>query len=315
MSRVDKENYSLLKINLLLINNFLCIEFINIMKLTLAFSPCPNDTFIFDALVNKKIDTEGLDFEVYLEDVQTLNEWALEGKMDFTKISYGVLPLILNNYKVLHSGSALGKGVGPLLISKNSKLIDTNNSTFNIQHSTLPIAIPGENTTAHLLFSLAYPNVAHKKFMVFHEIENYVLNNKNALGVIIHENRFTYQQKGLHKIIDLGAYWEQTTKLTIPLGGIVAHNRIEKEVSIKVDRLINKSLQYAFNNYPNISNYVQQHAQEMEEQVMKQHIDLYVNNFSLQLGNEGKEAITKLLEVYQFLHQEVCINYNEVFID
>lgn len=273
--------------------------------LTLAFSPCPNDTFIFDALVNKKIDTEELEFEVYLEDVQTLNEWALQGKMDFTKMSYGVLPLILDNYKVLNSGGALGKGVGPLLIS--------NNSTLNIQYSTLPIAIPGENTTAHLLFSLAYPNITHKKFMVFNEIEEYVLNNENAFGVIIHENRFTYQQKGLYKVLDLGEYWEKTIQLPIPLGGIVAHNRIEKSLAQKIDSLIRKSLEYAFEHYPVVTDYVKQYAQEMEENVMKQHIDLYVNNFSLNLGVEGKRAVVKLLEVYKTLHPSITINFENIF--
>jgi 1,4-dihydroxy-6-naphthoate synthase len=276
--------------------------------MTLAFSPCPNDTFIFDAVVNKKIDTEGLDFEVFLEDVQTLNQWALEGKIDFTKISYGVLPLILKNYQVLESGGALGKGVGPLLISNS----DIQHSTFNIQH--YQIAIPGENTTAHLLFSLAYANATNKKFMIFSEIENYVLQNKNTLGVIIHENRFTYQQKGLHKVIDLGNYWEQETNSPIPLGGIVAHRRIDKSISEKVDKLIKKSLKYAFDNYPIITEYVKQHSQEMEIAVMQQHINLYVNNFSLGLGDDGQKAVIKLLEVYQQLHSEVAINYSDIFI-
>jgi 1,4-dihydroxy-6-naphthoate synthase len=276
--------------------------------MTLAFSPCPNDTFIFDALVNKKIDTEGLDFEVFLEDVQTLNQWALEGKIDFTKISFGVLPLILKNYQVLESGGALGKGVGPLLISN----YEIQNSKFKIQN--YQIGIPGENTTAHLLFSLAYPNATNKRFMVFNEIENYVLQNENVLGVIIHENRFTYQQKGLHKLIDLGNYWEQETNSPIPLGGIVAHRRIDKSVSEKVDKLIKKSLQYAFDNYPIITEYVKQHSQEMEIAVMQQHIDLYVNNFSLGLGSEGQKAVIKVLEVYQQLHPEVEINYSNIFL-
>ena len=276
--------------------------------MTLAFSPCPNDTFIFDAVVNKKIDTEGLDFEVLLEDVQTLNQWALEGKIDFTKISYGVLPLILKNYQVLESGGALGKGVGPLLISNS----DIQHSTFNIQH--YQIAIPGENTTAYLLFSLAYANATNKKFMIFNEIENYVLQNKNTLGVIIHENRFTYQQKGLHKVIDLGNYWEQETNSPIPLGGIVAHRRIDKSLSKKVDRLIKKSLQYAFDNYPIITEYVKQHSQEMETVVMQQHIDLYVNNFSLGLDSDGQKAVIKLLEVYQELHSQIEIDFNNIFL-
>ena len=282
---------------------------------SLAFSPCPNDTFIFDALVNKKINTEGLDFEVLLEDVQTLNQWALQGKIDFTKMSYGVLPLILNNYQVLESGGALGKGVGPLLINNQQLAISNFDETTNEKQETRSeIAIPGENTTAHLLFSLAYPNATNKKFMIFNEIENYVLQNKNTLGVIIHENRFTYQQKGLHKVMDLGNYWEQETHSPIPLGGIVAHRRIDKLISQKVDRLIKKSLQYAFDNYPIITDYVKQHSQEMEIAVMQQHIDLYVNNFSLGLGNEGQKAVIKLLEVYQQLHPEVEINYNNIFL-
>jgi len=289
---------------------------------SLAFSPCPNDTFIFDALVNKKIDTKGLDFEVLLEDVQTLNQWALEGKTDFTKISYGVLPLILNNYQVLESGGALGKGVGPLLISNEantnyelpSTKYEIQNKTYEKQETKNEIAIPGKNTTAHLLFSLAYPNATNKKFMVFNEIEDYVLEHKNALGVIIHENRFTYQQKGLHKVIDLGNYWEQETNSPIPLGGIVANRKIDKAISLTVDRLIQNSLQYAFNNYPLITNYVKQYSQEMDIAVMQQHIDLYVNNFSLGLGKEGQNAVVKLLEVYQQLHPEIDINYNEIFL-
>ena len=301
--------------------------------MTLAFSPCPNDTFIFDALVNKKIDTQDLDFEVLLADVQTLNQWALQGKTDFTKISYGVLPLILNNYQVLQSGGALGKGVGPLLISNKEGMkykvqgtkFEVQSTKYEIQNRTndkqetlneqeIVIAIPGKNTTAHLLFSLAYPNATNKKFMVFNEIEDFVLKNKNALGVIIHENRFTYQQKGLNKVIDLGNYWEQETYLPIPLGGIVANRKIDKAISLKVDRLIQNSLQYAFNNYPLITNYVKQHSQEMEIAVMQQHIDLYVNNFSLGLGKDGQNAVLKLLEVYQQLHPEIDINYNDIFI-
>ncbi len=259
------------------------------MKLTLGFSPCPNDTFIFDALVNHKIDTGGLEFDVVLEDVQTLNEWALQEKLDITKISFGVLPLLLNHYTVLNSGSALGKGVGPLLVS--NKISDSS----KLEDAT--IAIPGENTTAHLLFSLAYPNVKKKKYMVFHEIENAILNGIVDAGVIIHENRFTYQQKGLKKIMDLGEYWEQQLQIPIPLGGIVAHHRLSENTRLQVDQLIRKSVEYAFEKYPLISDYVQLHSQEMEQEVMKQHIDLYVNNYSINLGAEGRAAIAKLLEV------------------
>lgn len=260
------------------------------MKLTLGFSPCPNDTFIFDALVNKKIDTEGMDFDVVLEDVQTLNQWAIAGKLDITKLSYGVLPLVLNRYVVLNSGSALGKGVGPLLI-KNEKLIINN-------VDDCLIAIPGENTTAHLLFSLAYPNAKNKVFLRYDQIENFVIENK-GLGVIIHENRFTYADKGLIKIVDLGDYWEKTTGNSIPLGGIVINKNIDLAVQKKVDALIKKSIEYAFSKYPELNDYIRMHSQEMSEDVMRKHIDLYVNQYSIALGDEGKAAINKLLQVYQ----------------
>jgi len=277
------------------------------MLLTLGFSPCPNDTFIFDALVNQKIDTQGLSFEVVLEDVQTLNQWAIEGKLDVSKISYGVLPLVLNQYKVLNSGGALGNGVGPLLITKDPSM-----GLKDIDK--LSIAIPGKNTTAHLLFSLAYPNAINKSFHVFHEIEDLVLSGTVDAGVIIHENRFTYQQKGLHKLIDLGHYWEEQTGLPIPLGGIVAHNRLIDTVAIQVDELIRKSVEYAFAHYPHITSYVKMHSQEMSEEVMKQHIDLYVNNFSLELGSKGKTAVHKLLEVSENITQKITDNKHPVFL-
>ncbi len=278
------------------------------MKFTLGFSPCPNDTFIFDALVNKKIDTKGLEFDVVLEDVQTLNQWALQDKLDFSKISYGVLPLVLDNYFLLNSGGALGKGVGPLLITKQG--------TFDSRLTTsdFSVAIPGKNTTAHLLFSLACPNVKNKQFMVFHEIEDAVLSGNVDAGVIIHENRFTYQDKGLQKIVDLGEYWEQQLQVPIPLGGIVANKKIDTEISSKVDGLIKKSLEYAFANYPLITDYVKQHSQEMSEAVMKQHIDLYVNNYSIGLGDDGRKAVLKLLEVYGQLHGIAKINQSAIFI-
>ncbi len=259
------------------------------MVLTLGFSPCPNDTFIFDALVNKKIDTEGLDFNVVLEDVQTLNQWAKEETLDITKLSYGVLPLVLKNYILLNSGGALGKGVGPLLISHSF------NKSVVVEDET--IAIPGENTTAHFLFSLAYPNAKNKVFLRFDEIENFVASGK-GLGVIIHENRFTYQQKGLYKITDLGDYWEQQTGNPIPLGGIVIRRNISTDIQQKVDRLIKKSVEYSFANYPLISDYIRLHSQEMNEAVMRQHIDLYVNEFSLSLGEKGKAAVQLLIQSF-----------------
>ena len=263
------------------------------MKLSLAFSPCPNDTFIFDALVNGKIDTEGLEFDVFLEDVQTLNEWALEARHDITKLSFPAFFNSSDNYTLLNAGSALGKGVGPLVISKNEE------QTIEFKDAT--IALPGENTTANFLFSFAYPEVVNKKFMVFSQIEEAVLSGGADYGVIIHENRFTYREKGLYKIRDLGEYWEEKKKLPIPLGGIAARRTLGEQVAARVDRLIRKSLEYSFDHYPTISTYVKQHSQEMSEDVMKQHIDLYVNNYSIELGAEGQYAIRGLHEVYKSL--------------
>ncbi len=259
------------------------------MKLSVGFSPCPNDTFIFDALVNKKINTGNLEFEIVLADVQQLNQWALQQQLDISKISYAVLPLVLDKYTVLNSGGALGKGVGPLLIS---------NSGFEIEDwSNTSVAVPGENTTANMLFSLAYPQATNKKFMLFSDIENAVINKEVDCGVIIHENRFTYQQKGLKKIKDLGEYWEETTKNPIPLGGIIAKRSLDKNIILQVDQLIRESIEYAFRNYPLVTDYVRAHSQEMDENVMRQHIDLYVNNYSISLGEEGRSAVKKMLQV------------------
>jgi 1,4-dihydroxy-6-naphthoate synthase len=261
------------------------------MKLSLGFSPCPNDTFIFDALVNKKIDTGKYEFEVVLEDVQTLNRWAMEKKLDISKVSYGVWPLLQKEYSLLDSGGALGKGVGPLLISKRNILLKDINE--------LTIAIPGEQTTAHLLFSLAFPKVKRKKFMVFNQIESAVLNDEVDCGVIIHENRFTYMQKGLVKQMDLGEFWEQKTKAPIPLGGIVMRTSFSETDRLEVERLIRDSLAYSEAYYPDLSDYVRMHSQELQESVMRQHIDLYVNQFSLSLGDEGRRAVNVLMETYE----------------
>lgn len=277
------------------------------MNLTLGFSPCPNDTFIFDALVNNKIDTGGLTFDVVLEDVQTLNAWALQGILDITKLSYGVLPLVLERYIVLNSGSALGKGVGPLLI-ENEKL-----KIKNIEEHV--IAIPGEHTTAHLLFSLAYPNAKNKVFLRYDEIENFVLEGK-GLGVIIHENRFTYAGKGLHKITDLGDYWEKETGNSIPLGGIVIRRSVDVTIARQVDSLIKKSIEYAYHHhYDELAAYVKVHSQEMSEAVMRKHINLYVNDHSLDLGITGKNAVIKLLDVYQQNKPATGIDHAAIFLE
>ncbi|HVI46554.1 MAG TPA: 1,4-dihydroxy-6-naphthoate synthase [Chitinophaga sp.] len=263
------------------------------MHLSLGFSPCPNDTFIFDAMVNNKIDTKGLTFDTQLEDVETLNRWALEGKLPITKLSFAVYLKVKEQYDLLNSGSALGRGCGPLLIAKRDIPRD--------EIKDLTIAIPGENTTANLLFSIAFPEAKKKKIMVFSDIENAVLNGEADAGVIIHENRFTYQLKGLVKLMDMGEFWEETTGSPIPLGGIFIRKDVPADVRAKVDTLIHESLQHAYRHYPQLSDYVKSHAQEMDEQVMRQHIDLYVNDFSLDLGTEGKAAVTSLMEAAQKL--------------
>ena len=262
------------------------------MAFTLGFSPCPNDTFIFDALVNHKIDTEGIEVNAVLEDVETLNRWALAGKLDITKLSFPAFFQSLNDYILLDSGSALGKGVGPLLITKNKNQL----TESEVNHAT--VALPGKNTTANLLFSFAYPQAVKKQFIIFSGIEDAVLSSKTDLGVIIHENRFTYQQKGLNKVIDLGEYWETKMNAPIPLGGIAIKRTIEPAQAKTINKLIRKSLDYAFAHYPFITDYVKEHSQEMSEDVMRKHIELYVNNYSLQLGNDGRKAIEILHSVY-----------------
>ena len=276
------------------------------MKLTLGFSPCPNDTFIFEALIKQKFDLEGFEFDVVLDDVQTLNQWAMEGKLDITKVSYGVLPFISKDYYIMSSGGALGNGCGPLLISKEKI------SEEQVNNST--IAIPGENTTAHLLFSLAYPNAKNKVFKVFDEIEPFVLDGK-GLGVIIHENRFTYAEKGLNKVVDLGDFWEQKTGSPIPLGGIVGKRSLPPAVLKKLDSLIRHSIEYAYvNKYKDhLPDYIKENAQEMSEDVMLQHINLYVNSFSFKLGKTGRDAVRNLMKVFKELHPESNFGEQEIF--
>lgn len=252
-------------------------------KLTIGFSPCPNDCFIFDAMIHGKIDTEGLQFDVVMDDVETLNQKAFKGELDITKLSYHAFAHLTHIYTLLNAGSALGNNCGPLLIAKRK---------INLQEiDSLKIAIPGKYTTANFLLSLAFPSAKSKIEMVFSEIENAVLSEKVDLGLIIHENRFTYQQKGLKKIIDLGEWWETETQLPIPLGGIVIKKTLPPDVIEKVNRLIKKSVEYAFAKPKESLPFVKEHAQEMSEEVMYQHINLYVNNYSVDLGITGKKAI------------------------
>lgn len=256
------------------------------MKLTLGFSPCPNDTFMFDAMINQKIDTEGLNFEVVLADVEQLNQWALEGKLDVTKLSFNAFTYCSNNYSLLDSGSALGRNCGPILIKKPST---------NLSEKSR-IAIPGKYTTANMLLKIAFPNFKNKEEILFSNIEQEVLNNTVDAGIIIHENRFTYQEKGLQKVIDLGEFWEGKTNLPIPLGGIVVKQDLHSHIKKKLERVLRTSVEYAITNPESSFDYVQYHAQEIDVEVVKAHINLYVNEFSISLGKEGRNAIKEIFK-------------------
>lgn len=264
------------------------------MKLTIGFSPCPNDTFIFDALINQKINTGEFSFDLVMADVETLNIWALEGKLDITKLSLPAYFRSMNHYQLLKSGSALGKSVGPLLISNQEISLDQ----FSYQKPA--VAVPGLNTTANLLLDFAFPEINHKIFMRYDEIENYLLEESinPKFGVIIHENRFTYQQKGLYKVLDLGDYWETKMNVPIPLGCIAIKKSISGQIAEKIETLIQDSLRYAWQQYSVLPDFVKENAREMEEDIMRKHIQLYVNEYSLDIGNDGRMAIDKLFSVY-----------------
>lgn len=258
------------------------------MNLSLGFSPCPNDCFIFDALVHKKIDTHGIDFTVVMEDVEALNTRAFQQELDITKLSYHAFIYLTYHYALLNSGSALGFNCGPLLVKDSKNIIND----FN----TASIAIPGKYTTANFLLSLAFPNAKNKKELLFSDIEGAVLSHQVDAGLLIHENRFTYEEKGLEKIIDLGEFWDSLIHAPIPLGGIVVKRTIDSKLQKTIDSLIKQSVEFAFANPESCMSFVKQHAQEMSEEVMKKHIALYVNDFSVDLGNVGKNAIQLLFD-------------------
>lgn len=274
------------------------------MKLTLGFSPCPNDTFIFDALIHHKIDTEGLDFEVIFDDVETLNQKAFKAELDITKLSYHAFAYALNDYVLLDSGSALGFGVGPILLSKYPQ---------NLNNPNLKIGIPGKYTTANFLLSLAYPQLKNKIALVFSDIEQKLLDEEIDLGLIIHENRFTYQDKGLIKVKDLGEYWEEKTQCAIPLGGIVVKRSLPDELKQKINRLVKKSVEFAFENPSSALPFIKMHAQEMDEDVMYQHIKLYVNKYTIDLGDAGKTAINTLFDE-AFKNEIIPATTQELFL-
>jgi 1,4-dihydroxy-6-naphthoate synthase len=258
------------------------------MKLTLAFSPCPNDCFIFDALVHNRIDLEGLEFVVHLGDVEALNLAAFAEEVDITKLSFHAYAYCADRYVLLDAGSALGRNCGPLLISRRPIPVE------EVGTGALRIAIPGKYTTANFLLGYAFPRAQDKTELLFSDVEGAVIDGRYDAGLIIHENRFTYEVRGLRKIIDLGEYWESTTGAPIPLGGIVIRRSLPDIIKQKVNRILRRSVEYAFAHREASRPYVRAHAQEMSEEVMYKHIDLYVNEYSIDLGDEGRGAVELL---------------------
>lgn len=255
-------------------------------KLHIGFSSCPNDTFIFDPLVNKRIDTKGMDFQVHIADVEELNRMALKAELDVTKISYYGYTFIADNYVLLDAGSALGRNNGPLLVSKHKIYPD--------ELADIRIAIPGEHTTANLLLSIAFPEAKQKKSYLFSDIESVVLDEEMDAGLLIHENRFTYEQRGLQKIVDFGEYWEDTMRSPIPLGGIAIKRSLDAKLKLNFNEVLGKSVAYAFEHPKEAYPYIRKYAQEMDEEVMYKHIDLYVNEYTRNLGKQGRTAIQTL---------------------
>ena len=260
------------------------------MTLTLGFSPCPNDCFMFDAMVHRRIDLEGLDFDVRMADIEALNSAAFAGNVDITKLSFHAYAYCADDYVLLDAGSALGRNCGPLLISRRPI------SPEEVAAGHLRIAIPGKYTTANFLLSLAFPHAMNKSECLFSDIEDGVLDGRFDAGLIIHENRFTYADRGLKKIIDLGEFWESETGAAIPLGGIVISRRLPADVRQRVNRVMRHSVEYAFANRDASLPFVRANAQAMSDEVMYKHIDLYVNDYSVDLGVDGRRAVEVLFE-------------------
>lgn len=257
-------------------------------RISLGFSPCPNDTFIFHALVHGQACAEGLDFaEATLADVETLNGWALAGRLEVTKLSFHALGKVLDRYVLLMAGSALGRGCGPLLVARENFPLAA--------WPRLTIAIPGRYTTAALLLQMFAPVALTTRVMPFEQIMPAIVAGEVDAGVIIHESRFTFQEYGLQNIQDLGLCWEQKTGLPIPLGGIAAKRSLGKEKILAIERCIRASVATALDQPEAAMPYIRQYAQELDDQVIKDHIGLYVNPFSLDLDVEGVTAVRELL--------------------
>ncbi len=255
--------------------------------LTTAFSPCPNDTFIFDAMVHQRIDTEGLNFNCFLKDVEELNQIASRNAAHLIKVSCAHLPKLLRDYIILTSGGAMGFNCGPLIITRDLQ------SPASLPEAT--VAVPGIHTTANFLFDRFFPDATHKKVMLFSEIEDAVINGEVDAGVIIHESRFTYESKGLKLLADLGGLWHQQTSLPLPLGCIVAQRSLPEATIRSLNRILENSVRYAYQNPTSSDPFIKKHASETDNEVIRQHIALYVNRLSINMSSEGKEAIMALI--------------------
>ncbi len=255
-------------------------------KLTLGYSPCPNDTFIFYALIHGRIPCPEVSFIEQLEDVETLNRLALEGRLDVTKISYHALGYLRQDYVLLHSGGALGRGCGPLVVARKA--------TDMAQLRGKKIAIPGQLTTANLLLQLYGEGYDNLLILPFHEIMAAVSAGRADAGVIIHESRFTYQLHGLQQVLDLGQWWEEDSGCPIPLGGILAKRSLGHELIQRIDQALRSSVEFAFAHPQQPQDYIRRHAQELAEDVVRNHIALYVNDFSIDLGDAGIQAVETL---------------------
>jgi 1,4-dihydroxy-6-naphthoate synthase len=259
------------------------------MKLSLGFSPCPNDTFIFEALVHGRVDTEGVTFDWFLADVEELNRRAMEGSVDVTKMSFHAYAVAAANYLILDSGSALGHNNGPLVVSRHKMYPDELENAL--------IAIPGKYTTANLLFSIFWPGASRKREYIFSDIPEAVMSGEVDAGLIIHETRFTYLSLGLKKVADTGQYWEKMTGMPVPLGGIVVRRSVNEEIAGKVSRSIRRSIEYAWADPSASVDFIRRNAREIDSAVTMEHISLFVNDFSLSLGKDGKAAIERLYSV------------------
>lgn len=253
--------------------------------LEIGYSPCPNDTFIMAALAEGRIDTP-LRFEPVLADVETLNGWAEKRRLPVTKLSFFALGHVLDDYGLLVTGAALGKGCGPLLIARPG--------TPPGRLGTARVASPGRRTTAGLLLSLYLGREPDCRQMVYSEIMPSVERGESEFGLIIHESRFTYAAHGLQAVVDLGAWWEETTGYPIPLGGIAARRDLGPDLARLLDEAIRASLLAARSAGDAVPDYVRRHAQEMDPEVMRRHIDLYVNDYTLDLGVTGLAAVETL---------------------